>query len=395
MQPLTVKLEQHTPVLHFQQNPAAPIRATEVKPKLDKFIIANYDGDIPDEWFVNKDNKNALNYKVRISCESIIHKNNSVFPMYFGKRKTAFITGNNGLELTIFCLNKELRDHLDKKVDWTSFFLTNNFGTRQSKGYGSFFVEDNKTDFVNNKQTCGKIIKTDKDISYRVDSFFTVDAEKNDWSSVMTRINDVYKCLRGGINENGLYFKSLLFFYAENERLYWDKRIIKNKFYPDILKSHLESHKDDDLIKAGSNNSNVNDQTPYMFRDYLGLSTNENWKIPYEKIIQKKNSKIARFKSPILFKPIYLKSKWYVFLLHREIPLEFKSAKFKVYDNDKVIKMKPYPNFFMSDYMNFVWTIEDYNKYFTIDKSDVAEERKGRIKNDLACLRGNYVKIDN
>ena len=57
MRTITIKLKQHTPVLHFQADAAAPIRATELKPKLDKFIIANYHGKVPDEWFVKTDNK--------------------------------------------------------------------------------------------------------------------------------------------------------------------------------------------------------------------------------------------------------------------------------------------------------------------------------------------------
>lgn len=40
MYKLTFTLKQHTPIIHFQHDQAgATLRASEVKPKLDKFII--------------------------------------------------------------------------------------------------------------------------------------------------------------------------------------------------------------------------------------------------------------------------------------------------------------------------------------------------------------------
>ena len=41
MHTLTVKLKQHTPLIHFQHSQqGATLRASEVKPKLDRFILA-------------------------------------------------------------------------------------------------------------------------------------------------------------------------------------------------------------------------------------------------------------------------------------------------------------------------------------------------------------------
>ena len=40
MKKLTIKLKQHTPLIHFQHDEyGATLRASEVKPKLDKYII--------------------------------------------------------------------------------------------------------------------------------------------------------------------------------------------------------------------------------------------------------------------------------------------------------------------------------------------------------------------
>ena len=53
---LHCKLKQQTPLLHFQPDePGACLRGTEVKPKLDKFIISCYlakEKSVPDNWFL-------------------------------------------------------------------------------------------------------------------------------------------------------------------------------------------------------------------------------------------------------------------------------------------------------------------------------------------------------
>lgn len=52
-------LEQITPMWHFQgDDPNCCLRATEVKPKLDKFIIKSLGEDnIPADWWIDKELK--------------------------------------------------------------------------------------------------------------------------------------------------------------------------------------------------------------------------------------------------------------------------------------------------------------------------------------------------
>ena len=46
MHTLKVTLKQHTPLIHFQHDQeGATLRASEVKPKLDKFILTKLGGD--------------------------------------------------------------------------------------------------------------------------------------------------------------------------------------------------------------------------------------------------------------------------------------------------------------------------------------------------------------
>ena len=70
------RLKQVTPYLHFQHdvtiNPGAVLRATEVKPKLDRFILRKIGGKefIPSNWFLPKGSETgALDYKLRF-CTS-------------------------------------------------------------------------------------------------------------------------------------------------------------------------------------------------------------------------------------------------------------------------------------------------------------------------------------
>ena len=79
---LEIKLKQQTPMLHFQHDQdGATLRATEVKPKLDRFIIKF--GEIKDEWKLPKSDEKAepaLNYKMKITADSgeIPEKSNAI-----------------------------------------------------------------------------------------------------------------------------------------------------------------------------------------------------------------------------------------------------------------------------------------------------------------------------
>lgn len=173
------KLVQHTPLIHFQHSePHACLRATEVKPKLDRFLIEQLEKDDRfgdgrwKKWFVGDGSQQSFDYMMRITpnseqvdrTQSIeraiaraehrppnaslheIHKN------YFGN----MASGNNiqdtiretfkeslfykdGLTLTIRCFIPELLTFIDEHI--RGFFMMHNFGTRQRKGFGSFTVD--------------------------------------------------------------------------------------------------------------------------------------------------------------------------------------------------------------------------------------------------------------
>ena len=80
MYTLKFTLKQHTPLIHFQHDQAgATLRASEVKPKLDRFIIDAYglavNGKPKEEYkkyFIGEGKNNmVLDYQMRIESENI------------------------------------------------------------------------------------------------------------------------------------------------------------------------------------------------------------------------------------------------------------------------------------------------------------------------------------
>ncbi|GHT36525.1 hypothetical protein AGMMS49574_28380 [Bacteroidia bacterium] len=182
MYKLTITLKQHTPLIHFQhEQDGATLRATEVKPKLDRFIknrLRELDKSLYDEYkdlidlIPDKTNKIVSPYKL-----SIVQEENttdkfviaSFIPQFTAD---AYRQGYNVLDRTpYFADNKCIKDKNTKdaklgigmKTDkflsvtfgfrdsrWEDFikrvipyfFASTNFGARQSKGFGCFYPQN-------------------------------------------------------------------------------------------------------------------------------------------------------------------------------------------------------------------------------------------------------------
>lgn len=94
---LEVKLEAQSPMIHFQANkghPGVTVRASEVKPKLDKFLIRKLqkrDGIQNVEQIKKKyssffidSTHNALNYKMKMEMGQ--HQQSSLIDLSSGKK---------------------------------------------------------------------------------------------------------------------------------------------------------------------------------------------------------------------------------------------------------------------------------------------------------------------
>lgn len=338
MKKITIELAQHTPMLHFDRTPGATLRATEVKPKLDRFLIKNLfrDPNVYSGFLIPE--TNALDYKMRIkSSTGAIGTWEKKPPMYFGdidpqkenpkyksmgmdsERHREYIKKMDEykenlkewektkegekpvppfpepttIELLITC--KDLSSWLDNHTAefrqcLSAFFFETNFGTRQTKGYGCFFpvkINGIPTNF-DSFMSWYKLIHGSK---HKVFHFpLIADANKHDIiNNIMEKVQWFYQSLRQGINrhDRGLYIKPMIFLYAKSKGIQWEKKAIKDKFY---------------------NNANISDNAKAI-KPVLGLSSNETWKLTdnneENKIfntVELGNEGFDRVPSPLTFK---------------------------------------------------------------------------------------------
>lgn len=390
MNKLEIKLKQHTPLIHFQYDQdGATLRASEVKPRLDKYILTHLGNDdyqsgikIAKEkgWLVGKGEHPALDYKMRIEAQEVqnaaLERNNEL-PMYFGNMNSDNPKGksesmdNNLIDLFVFSTDELLIKEIEKQV--TDFFLLNNFGTRQSKGYGSFSVktiDDNSID---------KVVPT----KY-VACFATI---KN---QCFKDIDLFYKTIRSGINQNGSYFKSLMYHYAKSNGIkeYWDKRAIRTHFelfsnserrreltdYYLTKKREWDKGEKKDFhvdCEKGCDTNNAR-----LYRDMLGLSFSQSWNFYGATISKEENAEtkeIERFKSPILVKPLYDEKaqKYIVYIISMPICDGIKDKEFKIsikYDDGRQanrnitpITIKTPSDFDVTKYLTYVFKGEGRN----------------------------------
>lgn len=362
------KLVQHTPLIHFQHSePHACLRATEVKPKLDRFLIEQLEKDDRfgdgrwKKWFVGDGSQQSFDYMMRITpnseqverTQSIengieraiaraehrppnaslheIHKN------YFGN----MASGNNiqdtvqairetfkeslfykdGLTLTIRCFIPELLTLIDEHI--RGFFMMHNFGTRQRKGFGSFTV-DIRTE-PNAPKGFDLVGKYCPNAYYcKLDNDVNADA-------LLDAVWVISAFLRSGFNRGeGNYVRGFVFRYFQREKnpLANDKAFVKQKVLRNV---YDEATRGEHLHPYGNN---------VRYRYVRGLlGTNENSRFcrapnahtPVYDIYTHSAEGIERFPSPLLFKPIGK----FVFILPQKMPDEIFGSEFYILEKNQ------------------------------------------------------------
>jgi hypothetical protein len=372
---LEFTLKQHTPIIHFQTNQkGATLRATELKPKLDRFLIEKL--DLVDDkkkpkkeyenWFIGKGKQHlALDYKIQIQEDTSDPKNidNIYLKLYFAGReqkkekeeitKKIFKFNNNDICVQIISFHIEMNRYIEQL--FAPFIFQTNFGTRQSKGFGSFNVKD-----INPLLIPSKLYS------------FSATSKEN----AFKKIDYFYRMLRSGINElkkekdalktdkpkHTFYGKSLLWLYVKDDYT-WDKKAIKNTFLSSHQK-YLEQKKhytdaSDIFLKKGKNGER-------LVRDLLGLSSQEQW-LAYDKMNlikedfykdKEDNPIIKRFKSPIHFKPYQIaKNKWTVYFWALDIPSKYLQNSFNI-KTDKTkttLKLDIHNEFDIHHFLKFIF----------------------------------------
>lgn len=381
MQRFEIELKQHTPIIHFQYNQdGATIRATELKPKLDKFLLKEVFKDSDFEGYkeyligynsskTEEDFKGrmAFNYKVKI--QNIYEDNaknryeHKIYVKKIEKCGLYFANMNKNKEEVkarfVFCEGVKIEfisfhDFLiDKIIEVLPKFLMNhNFGQRQSKGFGSFYINDKWVYRKNGVEcyydnTLKKRIGLDYYLEfpkqshneYKMRSYYSVE-------SMFTHLNNFYKELRPGTVKMESYLKK----YTLSRNIVWDKDIIKLRFVRKSLK----------VLENG-----------FLIKDLFGLSTREEWGTHKFAVTKKhKNSEIERFMSPILFKPIRESNcKFTVHFRLDEIPSELLNQEFDIEKEnmDDKITLKTPKQFDLHDFIEFVkkhgkYDIKSFNK---------------------------------
>ena len=359
------KLVQHTPLIHFQHSePHACLRATEVKPKLDRFLIEQLEKDDRfgdgrwKKWFVGDGSQQSFDYMMRITPNSEqverthsieraiaraehrppnanlheIHKN------YFGN----MASGNNiqdtiretfkeslfykdGLTLTIRCFIPELLTFIDEHI--RGFFMMHNFGTRQRKGFGSFTVDINTQ--PNAPKGFDLVGKYCPNAYYcKLDGNVNADA-------LLDAVWVISAFLRSGFNRGeGNYVRGFVFRYFQREKnpLANDKAFVKQQVLHNV---YNEATRGEHLHPYGNN---------VRYRYVRGLlGTNENSRFcraprggtredrTVHNIYIHSAEGVERFPSPLLFKPIGK----FVFILPQKMPDEIFGSEFYILEKNQ------------------------------------------------------------
>jgi hypothetical protein len=367
-------LKQHTPLIHFQHDQAgATLRATEVKPKLDRFIIEKLTGRTGEDafnnfkanpewkkWLVGNGEHPALDYKIKVEKPKSaqiylpleLNPNNNKEPNK-GNKLVTYIKENLNIDVVLIAPSpyfansdkykfrngeidrnstnlSELRfaiksddplkicftgwnNDLLKEIEKSSpaFFLLNNFGTRQSKGFGSFMPIG--------LSTPSKELLNLMPESIGLEAIYLKDFKSFDVQKIFTEISNIWKVLKAG-NSYGKYEKSDIFNYFYNlpTPIRWEKRAIKKNLkvnYPSVfkeLKYDIKNSKYNRILSESDSQENH-----FFIRALLGLAENNEYgafkfadkiKIQVSDSLTNNNrtkeKAIDRFRSPITFKII-------------------------------------------------------------------------------------------
>ena len=359
---LKVQLEAQSPIIHFQHDQAgATLRASEVKPKLDRFLLNKMEQETGKRVAVlKKDNgyavmftdkeHNALNYRMNFEVPGNAYW---VEPGTFKPESYSIYYGNSGVldekekkkavftnpVMNLMCFNQVLRNYIEKYL--VEFFAVTNFGTMQDKGFGSFMpkeclqksgeltLEETKRFAEMLKQAAGSVH------CYNM-SFVRVPEEinaKNAWcTKVFKQIKDFYGIMKSGQNFGG-YSRSYLFQYMHGT----DNKGNRDDLSIDNEKAWLKQKGIVPIIEKNGKTGRV-DKNPRYVRALLGVGAGMSFiqkdgKRLKVKINHKKGDgdAIERMDSPVKFKIIRNK----VFITAEEVPEEIYGRMFEFQNKER------------------------------------------------------------
>lgn len=285
----TWKLKQLTEMIHFQADePGAILRASEVKPKLDRFLVSTgtiVPGDSNKEWYTARQRGGgtdyAFHYKMTFSVEGegktldpnrdfgkrILYLGNICNSDEKDKKKTKSKVYTGEITLKITSPYKSMIDSIGSVLPY--FFALHGFGARSGKGYGSFSLVDGKIDFEQLKKYSP--LKT-----VYLSTISITNPLADIWAiSCMMKSGLNYTWRRGGVYSKDYYKGGIIQYFLES-MIGSDKAFIKqNTLLPFKATRHSDIRRD--FPNAGLVNSRttgVSKNTLLFVRIFLGLADN-------------------------------------------------------------------------------------------------------------------------
>ena len=440
---LKVKLKQHTPLIHFQwDQEGATLRATEVKPKLDRYIKEldkYYDKNVLEE--VNKIPDGNGVYRLTVLQSVVKEKTipkvltkkekkdkeyNSVEPvsrdgykqkmirsLYFGDIK-AMLEYSDDVILQFQSFDQKI---LVKAILALPIMLAlENFGARQNKGFGSFYIDG---DLTINEFPDIKVLSNIEEIYQKYkektdNNVYFFDLESSDYIKVFEKIFYFYNALKAGTNERKktdkgekkkVYSKSLLWKYMRQSipDLVWEKRVMKQLLIGDYILENLDPQNYLYIrillglspiyeFKSTVDRSDI-DHPIRMDNDYgdtRKLSIPQNVKFNVEHIADNNTEKLERTTSPITFKPVQVSDSYRVYIILKkelltginDLKFEFKFKKLE--KNEQ--KFNNNGNFTQEkSFYLYSPTVDkfDLNKFMDFAANEINKKQVNEFLNDL------------
>jgi hypothetical protein len=387
---VTYHLKQQTPMIHFQSDEeGATLRASEVKPKLDKFIIAQQAGGDYEKGlqFVREQDKErarkkkprwllgehpALNYKLRFAAPNVSETPKIVLgKLFFANQSLPFsekkrsVFYENEIALVVICFYKDIISEIDSII--LKFFALTNFGLRQTKGYGSYLVRRDDEEYPD-KKAFETLLPTAK--TWRIDLGTSTTRELKNKTDIFDRwcmdASWIYSLLKAGINRP--YHRSYLFWYMHSLKVGNEKAYIKSK-YAWAAQSGSRTPK-----TFHSNGTHV----PKYVRALLGAS--EFFEFDTDPPRHKKENlrkvfvcgkEIERIPSPILYR--FFENALY--LIEQDVPEKAFGHEFQFSDKKNKFGSDPEHNVISTPSdteFNLHTLLEEFSKYFNGDSSHKA-----------------------
>ncbi|MFH1118200.1 MAG: hypothetical protein V1775_00145 [Bacteroidota bacterium] len=401
MYKLDFTLKQHTPIIHFQHDQeGATLRASEVKPKLDRFLITlfgkgNYEAGKTiaknKGWLIGNNDHFALDYKLKI-IQDEVHTIDLKNPNYFGniglkpgdpKKEHRF--GNTDLRGTFLFMGFFQPDNFFQE-NLITFFLLNNFGCRNGKGFGSFTLSSFNQTLISVTDNISHFKSIANDGLFRLRYKDYLSFNSIEPSDIFQIIDYYSKRLKTGINYTrhdrknklctGEYKKSFLFNYIKTNT--WEKRWLKEKFInlsPEVASEKLEPKFTRALF-------GLTDKYSFMDKSKLKSCTcyQGSTKVahPFKFEIKVHSDEIDRIPSPIIYKPLIIGDSTLIFLLieneysawdilDKAFKFKMQDLQFPLYIGKTNTRGEPKPDFIKQK------EFDDFNRLIKIHTSYLKE----------------------